>query len=498
MKDLILVFDQGTTGSAAALFDADSLELRSYHKVEFEQLYPKPGWVEHDPSAIWESSLKALSKCLDQLGGRGATQHICTIGITNQRETVVAWNRRSGELAGNAIVWQDRRTAERCSQLRSDTTLAQSIHQRTGLVIDPYFSATKMEWMLSNYTKAKAWAKSGELVLGTIDSYLIFRLSSGKSFGTEATNASRTLLFNLDTFGYDSDLLKVFRIPMDALAPIQSSAGLFAKTSSVPGLPDGIPISGCIGDQQSALFGQDCRKSGQAKITFGTGAFILMHTGSAIRRSDSGLLTTVAFFAGTERAYALEGSAFIAGAAVQFLRDQFGWFDSAKESESLALSIPRDPHVLFIPALTGFGAPYWNPHAKGALLGFTRGTTRAQITRAVLESIVFQNVQLLTLMQKEGQHALTAVAVDGGATENNFLVQCQADALQLPVTRPHNVQVTARGAAQAARLGMNRSTTPIVNQAIDTITPTLPAQEAHDRVQAWARAAQWVNDFYCA
>ncbi|MEN9529671.1 MAG: glycerol kinase, partial [Pseudomonadota bacterium] len=461
MADLILAIDQGTTGSSAAFFDAATLDMIAHRKVEFPQIFPTPGWVEHNPADIWKSVVTAIEEgwtLVEQRMPGAQKKNIVALGITNQRETCLAWERSSGETAGNAIVWQDRRTASRCVELRNGPW-QEAVRIKTGLVCDPYFSGTKMEWLMRNHSKTASWAKSGQLCLGTIDSFLVYHLTNRKSFVTDPTNASRTMLYNLHTATWDKELLQLFSVPETALPKVSPSSGHFGVTQGLGFLPDGIPITGILGDQQAALFGQGCTQPGEAKITYGTGAFLLMNTGTKAVPSRSGLLTTVAFgHSDGTLSYALEGAAFIAGAAVQFLRDQFRWIASAAEVESLALREERDPNVLFVPALSGLGAPFWNPHAKGALFGLSRGTSQSQIARAVLESIALQNAQLLELMQQDSGQRISQVGVDGGAAQNNSLMQFQADSLQTNLIRPTNFETTARGAAAAAVLGLKPKT----------------------------------------
>ncbi|MBM3381935.1 MAG: glycerol kinase GlpK [Betaproteobacteria bacterium] len=499
MADLILAIDQGTTGSSAAFFHADTLEMIAHQKVEFPQIFPSPGWVEHNPEDIWLSVVEAVEKSWKTVESRlPGTQkkNIVALGITNQRETCLAWERNSGETAGNAIVWQDRRTAERCLELRN-TAWQEVVRQKTGLVCDPYFSATKMEWLLQNQSKVATWAKTNQLCLGTIDSFLVYRLTNRKAFATDPSNASRTLLFNLHTATWDKELLNLFGIPETALPNVMPSSGNFGMTQGLGFLPDGIPITGILGDQQAALFGQGCTQPGEAKITYGTGAFLLMNTGSKAVPSRSGLLTTVAFgHADGKLSYALEGAAFIAGAAVQFLRDQFRWIASAAEIESLALREERDPNVLFVPALAGLGAPFWNPHAKGALFGLSRGTSQSQIARALLESIALQNAQLLELMQQDSGQRISQVGVDGGAAQNNSLMQFQADSLQTTLLRPSNFETTARGAAAAAVLGW-KPTARLPKPTLErNFRPVMPPADARTINQRWQAAARCVDAFH--
>jgi glycerol kinase len=500
MSAILLAIDQGTTGTTAAFFDYDSLQLLANAKVEFPQIFPKPGWVEHDAEDIWRSALQAIRLATLQLetihSGRKVDQ-VKAIGITNQRETVVPWHRVSGECAHNALVWQDRRTAPFCDELKANTTLRKKILETTGLVCDPYFSGTKMLWLLQNSDKAKSWAKTGDLVLGTIDSWILYKLTGGKTIATDHTNASRTMLYNLHTGDYDEELLGIFGVKRPLLPEIRPSIGSYGVTKGVAGLPDGIPITGILGDQQSALMGQNCLNEGEAKITYGTGAFLLMNTGNKPMISDVGLLATVACSTAQGRTFAVEGAAFIAGAAVQFLRDNFNWVKTAAESLELASSATRDPNVIFIPALAGLGAPYWNPNAKGALLGLTRGTKKAQIVRAVLESIAIQNVQILRLMETVAKLKLRKVGVDGGASKNDLLMQFQADVLRIDLHRPENIETTAKGAVRAARMGLGGELAQRVGaEPVISFVPHMEQNEATAVVSSWVRAVEMIDKFY--
>jgi len=499
MADILLALDQGTTGSTAAFFDRSTLTILGNAKVEFPQHFPTPGWVEHHGDEIWASILAALKLGWEKTvltRPSAKPSSIAAIGITNQRETVLAWNRRSGEFAGPAIVWQDRRTADFCATLRKDEALQRMIHTRTGLVCDPYFSASKMRWILEHQPKAREWASRGELALGTMDCYVIFRLTGGASFVTDHTNASRTMLYSLGSGGYDDELMRLFGVPRDALPEISPSAGHFGVTRGVPGIPDGVPITGCLGDQQAALCGHEADQPGEGKVTYGTGAFYLLNTGEKPVVSDGGLLTSVGFSSGTKRTFVLEGSTFIAGAAVQFLRDNFKWFNDATLSESLALSEPRDEHVLFVPALAGLGAPYWNPHAKGALFGLTRGTSRAQITRAVLESIALQIVQLNRAMTRLFPAPNRRLGVDGGATRSNYLKQFQADVIRSELVRPSNLETTAKGAARAARLGLAPDERTPIKEEMTVFRPTMDSAIADAIVARWLGAVEAVDRLY--
>ena len=450
MSDLVLAIDQGTTGSTIALMDAGGRLLTSVNH-EFPQIFPQPGWVEHDPDSIWESVEKGLSAVFAD--GTYNPADISAIGITNQRETAVLWDAETGKAVHNAIVWQCRRTTDVCEKLKSDGHEA-LIKARSGLVLDPYFSATKFKWLLDNGADTQDLLNQGRLRAGTIDSYLLGRLSAGQAHKTDVSNASRTSLMALDSLSWDDELLSIFGVPRTILPEICPSSGRFAVTKNVAGLPDGIPISGVAGDQQSALFGQACFGVGDAKCTFGTGSFILMNAGDTPVTSDSGLLSTVAWQLDGERAvYALEGGAFVCGAAVQWLRDQLGIIQSAPEVEVLAQTVDDAGGVEFVPALAGLGAPYWAPDARGTLTGLTRGSGRGEIARATLDAMALQNVDILKAMEKDIGSRMHSLKVDGGASANNFLMQLQADYLDRPITRPEVIETTVAGACFLAGLG---------------------------------------------
>jgi glycerol kinase len=449
-KDLILAIDQGTTGSTALLINRQ-LQLVAKVNREFEQHYPQPGWVEHDPRQIWQATCGAIAEVLasDSIDAR----RIAAIGITNQRETTVLWDRKTGAAVHNAIVWQCRRTADRCKALR-DAGHEALVRARTGLVIDAYFSGTKLAWLLDHVEGARARAQAGELAFGTIDTWLVSKLSQGAAHVTDPSNASRTMLYNIHERGWDDELLALLDVPAAVLPRVASSAEVFATTRGVPGLPDGIPIAGMAGDQQSALAGQLCITPGMAKCTYGTGAFLLMHTGSEAPTSDHGLLTTVAWQVGDRYEYALEGSVFIAGAAVQWLRDGLSIIEAAPEIEALAASVPDAGGVVFVPALAGLGAPHWREDARGIITGLTRGTTRAHLARATLEGIALSCGEVLGAMAQDLGRDLTEVRVDGGAAANNLLMQLQADLLGATVVRPEVIETTALGAAVLAGIGV--------------------------------------------
>ncbi len=444
----VIAIDQGTTGSTVLVLD-EQLQVRGRGYKEFRQIYPQPGWVEHDPEDIWASVIDALGLALAGI----EPSSIAAIGITNQRETAVIWDRKTGKPAHNAIVWQDRRTADRCAELKASGKEAR-VKQLTGLTIDPYFSGTKIGWMLHNVSGMAAAARSGDLAFGTIDSFLVWRLTGGATHATDVTNASRTLLFDIKELAWNDELLELLGVPRALLPNVVASSGEIGVTQGIPGIPDGVPISGIAGDQQSALFGQACFAPGDAKCTYGTGAFILMNTGDWPVQSKSGLLTTVAWKLSTgELRYALEGSAFIAGAAVQWLRDGLGLIKNASEIEELARSVPESGGVIVVPAFAGLGAPHWRPDARAAITGITRGTTKAHIARATLEGIALQNVDILRAMERDAGRQLTTLKVDGGAAANDLLMQFQSDVLGVEIARPELVETTALGAAFLAGLG---------------------------------------------
>jgi glycerol kinase len=444
----VISIDQGTTGSTVFVLD-EKLNVRGRGYKEFPQIYPQPGWVEHDPEEIWKSVGSALAQALKDIDASS----IAAIGITNQRETAILWDRKTGKPVHNAIVWQDRRTADHCAQLAAGGKEAR-VKALTGLTLDPYFSGTKVAWMLHHVDGLAARAKAGDIAFGTVDSFLLWRLTGGATHATDVTNASRTLLFDITKLAWSDELLETIGVPRSLLPDVVASSGEIGKTKGVPGLPDGIPIAGIAGDQQSALFGQACFTPGDAKCTYGTGAFILMNTGDKPVASTAGLLTTVAWKLSTgELRYALEGSAFIAGAAVQWLRDGLQFFTTATQIEALAMSVPDSGGVIVVPAFAGLGAPHWRPEARGTITGLTRGTTRAHIARATLEGIALQNVDILRAMERDSGRSLTALKVDGGAAANNLLMQFQSDVLGVEISRPALVETTALGAAFLAGLG---------------------------------------------
>ncbi len=449
MTKYILSIDQGTTGTTVMLVDKNACVVAKINR-EHKQYYPQPSWVEHDPEEIWQNTTEVIGKVLRE--ARVEASDIAAIGITNQRETTLLWDRVTGDSVHPAIVWQDRRTAIFCDKLKKKGLLPK-VRKTTGLVLDPYFSATKIKWLLDNVPHARELAKDNKLAFGTMDSFLVFKLTGGVAHVTDVTNASRTLLMNLVKLTWDKDMLKIFGVPEKILPEIKSNAEEYGVTRGVEGLPDGIPISGMAGDQQAALFGQACFLAGEAKCTYGTGSFLLMNIGDKPVLSKSGLLTTVAWQVNGKTSYALEGSAFIAGAAVQWLRDELKIIERASDIEALAASVPDTGGVSFVPALAGLGAPHWNPHARGVLSGLTRGSGRAQVARAVLEGIAFSQFDILAAMQKDGGKKLKALKVDGGAAANNLLMQFQADILGCQIVRPRVIETTGLGAAFLAGLG---------------------------------------------
>ncbi len=444
----VVAIDQGTTGTTVLVVDR-RLQVKARVNREFRQIFPRPGEVEHDLEDIWRSVREALAAALHDSGIR--PDEIACLGITNQRETTALWERKGGKPVGHAIVWQDRRTAPDCERLRGQG-LEPLFRERTGLVLDPYFSGTKLRFLLDHVKGARARAEAGDLCFGTIDSFLVHRLTGGARHATDVTNASRTLLFDIGRLAWDDELCRLLEAPKAVLPEVVSSSGEVGRTKGVPGLPDGIPITGIAGDQQSALFGQACFAPGESKCTYGTGAFLLFNVGGAPVASKFGLLTTVAWRISGETAYALEGSAFVAGAAVQWLRDGLGIIGSAAEIEPLARKAKDSGGLVFVPALAGLGAPHWRPEAKGLISGIHRGTSAAQLARATLEGIALSIFDLAEAMAKDAGRPLASLRVDGGASQNGLLMQLQADLCGIPVERPRMVESTALGAAFLAGL----------------------------------------------
>jgi glycerol kinase len=444
-KTFILALDQGTTGSRAFLLDSKGRIIASAYR-EFRQYFPKPGWVEHDAEEIWESCADVIRRVLRR--SKASPKNIAAIGITNQRETTVLWDRKTGKPVTRAIVWQCRRTADICKSLSRHTP---KFRQKTGLVLDPYFSGTKIKWCLDHIKGLRRRAQAGTICFGTIDSWLIWKLTGSKEHVTDMTNASRTLIFNIRTRQWDRELLRILQIPAAILPRVQNSGSVFGHTC-VKGvhLPDGIPITAVLGDQQAALYGQGCYAPGTVKNTYGTGCFIMLNTGKKMILSKKGLLTTVASDAQGNPIYAMEGAVFIAGAVVQWLRDQLGMVKQSSETEDLIKDIKDTGGVYFVPAFTGLGAPYWNAQARGMICGLTRGSGKKQITRAALEAIAYQTKDVFDLMKKELGKTITSLKVDGGACRNDFLMQFQADMLGCRIVRPKVIESTALGAAQLA------------------------------------------------
>ena len=488
----ILAIDQGTTGTTALVVALDGAIL-GRATVEFPQYFPRPGWVEHKASEIWDSVQKAVSQALAaaKIDGQ-AKGAIEAIGITNQRETTLLWDRATGEPIHDAIVWQCRRTADICTKLKAEGAEPR-VREKTGLVIDAYFSGTKIAWILDHVEGARARADQGAIAFGTIDSFLVHRLSGGQKHVTDATNASRTLVMNLARVEWDPELCKIFRVPEAVLPAIVGNAEVIAETRGVGFLADGIRIAGMAGDQQAALFGQACFARGDAKCTYGTGAFALTNIGDRPVLSEHGLVTTCAWKLGDKVTYAFEGSAFVAGAAVQWLRDGLGLIQKAEDIEALARSVESSDGVTFVPALAGLGAPHWDPEARGLISGITRGTTKAHLARAALEGIAFEVFDLLDAMQKDAKRSITRLRVDGGAARNDLLMQFQTDIAGVTVERPMEVESTARGAAMLAAVGAGllspEQTAPMVK--IDRrFEPAMKQDEREAHLSRWRRAVE--------
>ena len=488
MPDVILAIDQGTTGSTVLLLDSQLNTLAKVNR-EFRQIFPQPGWVEHDPEDIWASVQETIAAAMAEAGI--TADRIAAIGITNQRETTVLWDRATGRVVHNAIVWQCRRTADRCAAL-AETGFDAQVRERTGLVLDPYFSGTKLAWLLDHVDGARARAEAGELAFGTIDTFLTWRLTGGAAHVTDLSNASRTMLMGIESLTWDEGMLDTLRIPSSVLPAIRSCSVVYGHTRGLGVLPDGIPVAGMAGDQQAALFGQIGFEPGNAKCTYGTGAFLVLNTGDRPVRSDNGLLTTIGWKLGDQVVYALEGSVFIAGAAVQWLRDGLRMIDAAPEIEALAASVPDSGGVFFVPALAGLGAPHWNARARGVICGLDRGTTRAHLARATLEGIALQNVDILRAMEADLSHPLTLLRVDGGAAANDLLMQMQTDLLGVPIVRPRMLETTAAGAAMFAGLATG------IWSGLDDLRsawkedrrfePSMSRDEADAKIAAWHEA----------
>ena len=445
----ILTLDQGTTGSRAIIYDKQGKIVTSAYQ-EYPQYFPKPGWVEHDPEDIWNSVNNSVQKVLKIVGGGS----IAAIGITNQRETTIIWDRKTGKPIYNAIVWQCRRTAQRCEQLKKNTKLVAEINQKTGLKVDAYFSATKIEWILNTVTGARKRALKGELAFGTVDTWLLWKLTNGKVHATDYSNASRTMLFNIEKLEWDKELLRTFGVPKEMLPAVKNSSGEFGESVKIGLLPAGVKITGIAGDQQAGLFGQACFEAGEMNCTYGTGGFILLNTGKKRAVSKAGLLTTLGCDREGKPAYILEGGIFIAGAAIQWLRDGLQIISDTSQSEKMALSVKDNGGVYFVPALVGLGAPYWNANARGTITGLTRGTTKNHIVRAALEAMGYQITDVVLAMQQDSGMNVKGLRVNGGACKNNFLCQFQADMLNTTIVRPKVIETTSLGAAYLAGLAV--------------------------------------------
>jgi len=495
-KPYLMALDQGTTSSRAIIFDKKG-QIVSVAQKDFKQYFPQSGWVEHDPQEIWTSQSSVMIESLVSKGIRA--DQIAGIGITNQRETTIVWDRKTGKAIHKAIVWQDRRTASFCNGLK-EKGHAELIASKTGLIIDAYFSATKIRWILNNVEGARARAEAGELAFGTVDSWLVWNLTAGKNHITDITNASRTMLYNIHSQGWDQELLDLFEIPSSLLPEVKSCSEVYCETAGDV-LRVKIPIAGIAGDQQAALFGQLCTEPGMAKTTYGTGCFLVMNTGKEAVRSKNQLLTTVAWKIGDEINYALEGSVFIGGAAIQWLRDGIGLLGNANESEKLAMSLKDNDGVYFVPALAGLGAPHWDQDARGAFFGITRGTTIAHMTRAALEAIAYQVYDVLKAMEKDSGKPIMELRVDGGATANNFLMQFQADLLGCEIKRPQIIETTAIGAAFLAGLAVgfweSREEIQSLWTADRSFIPEMDSDKREKLIHFWHKAVDrsknWVE-----
>ncbi|SFT72399.1 glycerol kinase [Algoriphagus locisalis] len=495
-KTYIMALDQGTTSSRAILFDKKG-KILSVAQKDFKQHFPKAGWVEHDPEEIWTSQSSVMIESL--VNKKIKANQVAAIGITNQRETTIVWDRKTGKAIYNAIVWQDRRTANYCNELK-DKGHSEMVVSKTGLIIDAYFSATKIKWILDNVDGARKRAEAGELAFGTVDSWLIWNLTSGKTHITDITNASRTMLFNIHSQEWDQELLDLFDIPASLLPEVKSCSEVYCETAGDV-LSVKIPIAGIAGDQQAALFGQLCTEPGMAKTTYGTGCFLVMNTGTEAVSSKNQLLTTVAWKIGDEINYALEGSVFIGGAAIQWLRDGLELFGHSRESERLAESIDGNDGVYFVPALSGLGAPHWDQNARGAFFGITRGTEKSHMARAALEAIAYQVYDVLKAMEKDAGKPTKELRVDGGATANNFLMQFQANLLDCEIKRPEIIETTAIGAAFLAGLAIgfweDREEIQALWNADKSFTPRMEKDEREKLIHFWHKAVErsknWVE-----
>lgn len=488
MKRFILALDQGTTSSRAVLFDEDG-NIHAVEQVEFTQIYPKPGWVEHDPGEIWATQLQVARDVLTKNGVQPS--QVAAIGITNQRETTVVWDKTTGNPICNAIVWQDRRTAGICDRIK-EAGHEPYVRENTGLVVDAYFSGTKVKWILDNVTGARAKADQGDLLFGTVDSWLVWKLTGGKSHITDFSNASRTMMYNIRSLDWDGELLKILDVPRQMLPQVRASSEIYGQTEQA--LFGGqIPIAGIAGDQQAALFGQVCHSPGMAKNTYGTGCFMLLNTGHEFVASHSGLVTTIAWGMEGKVTYALEGSVFIAGAAIQWLRDGLKIIDESPDSEFFAMKVPHPDGVYVVPAFAGLGAPYWDMYARGAIFGLTRGTTKAHLVRATLESLAYQTKDVLDAMEKDSGISVKTLRVDGGASANDLLMQFQADILGAEVERPRIIETTAQGAAYLAGLAVgfwNKTDLAEKWQLDRSFHPQMQDEERQERYKGWQKAVQ--------
>lgn len=491
MQQYILSFDQGTTSSRSIIFNKNG-NIVSVAQKEFKQIFPQPGWVEHDALEIWSTQLGTAAEAISKAGL--SVNDIAAIGITNQRETTVVWDRKTSKPLCNAIVWQDRRTADYCDSLKERYT--SFIQQKTGLIIDAYFSATKLRWILDNVKDARIKADNNELCFGTIDSWLLWNLTQGKVHVTDVTNASRTMLFNIHSLQWDDDLLALFNIPKSILPEVKSSSEIYGYTENTLSAKN-IPVAGIAGDQQAALFGQMCTQPGMIKNTYGTGCFMLMNTGEQPVISNNNLLTTIAWQVNGKTLYALEGSVFIAGAVVQWLRDGLNFIQNAADVEKLAMQTATSDGVYLVPAFAGLGAPYWNQHARGTIVGITRGTTAAHMARAALESIAYQTMDVIKAMQADAAIEVKELRVDGGATANNLLMQFQSDILGTKVVRPVITETTALGAAYLAGLAIGywKDMNEISGQwqIEKTFDPQMEASQKNDLIKGWERAVKAVT-----
>ncbi len=494
MTRFILALDQGTTSSRAIVFDAEG-RVRGQAQKEFRQIFPQPGWVEHDPRDIWSTQFGVAQEAIAAAGLRAPD--VAAIGLTNQRETTLIWDRKTGQPIHNAIVWQDRRTAPLCDRLRAEGH-AETFQRKTGLLIDAYFSGTKIAWLLDHVDGARAKAERGDLAFGTVDTWLVWNLSGGALHITDASNASRTLMYDIHAGTWDDELLHILNVPRGLLPEVRDSSAVYGETAA--GLFGArTPIAGIAGDQQAATFGQVCTKRGMAKNTYGTGCFMLMNTADEAVPSQNQLLTTVAWSLGGQRSYALEGSVFVAGAVVQWLRDGLGIIRSSAEVEALAKSVPDSGGVYLVPAFVGLGAPHWDSYARGSISGLTRGSTKAHIARAALESIAFQSAELLDAMQKDSGVTLNELRVDGGGAANDLMMQFQADLLGVPVVRPKIIETTALGAAYLAGLAVGYWTSPDAVasqwQADRVFEPTMDAADREARMAMWRKAVERASNW---